>query len=195
MVKGEKMKQFLKTGVILLVLFAIVVAGGKKEEVVVLDTNYGEIIVKLYHDKTPKHANNFIKLVKEGFYDSLTFHRVIPGFVIQGGDPLSKDDNPYNDGQGGPGYLIPAELGEMHRKGTLGAARLGDRANPKRKSNGSQFYICLQNLPNLDSGGYTVLGEVVSGWKAIDAIAALETDSRQRPVSPAIIKKAYIQSK
>lgn len=188
------MKHVIKTGVILLLLSAIILAGGKKEEVVVLETNFGEIVIKLYNKKTPKHANNFKKLVKEGFYNGLTFHRVIPGFVIQGGDPLSKDDDKNNDGTGSPGYTIPAEIGELHIKGTLGAARTGDRVNPKRASNGSQFYICLENLPNLDVGGYTVFGEVVTGWKAINAIAALKTNRRQNPETPAIIKKAYLKT-
>ncbi len=171
---------------------ALLYGGGNKEDVAVLETNYGKIYIQLFYKETPKHAFNFKKLVESGFYDSLTFHRVIPGFVIQGGDPNSKDDDPYNDGKGGPGYLIPAELGKLHRKGAVGAARMGDGVNPKKKSNGSQFYICLKNLPQLDAGGYTVFGRVIDGWDAVKAIAALKRDGRDKPLTPAIIKKAYM---
>ena len=112
------------------------------EEVVVISTSYGDMIVRLY-DATPEHKSNFLKLTKEGFYDSTTFHRVIEGFMIQGGDPNSKDDDLRNDGQGGPGYTLPAEIvrGYIHKKGALAAARMGNETNPNMRSNGSQFYI------------------------------------------------------
>ena len=114
----------------------------RTEEVVVISTSYGDMIVRLY-DATPEHKSNFLKLTKEGFYDSTTFHRVIEGFMIQGGDPNSKDDDLRNDGQGGPGYTLPAEIvrGYIHKKGALAAARMGNEANPGMRSNGSQFYI------------------------------------------------------
>lgn len=112
------------------------------DEIVIIDTDFGEMYVVLY-DETPLHKENFLKLAKEGFYDSTTFHRVIEGFMIQGGDPNSKDDIPFNDGQGGPGYTIDAEFNPKfyHKKGALSAARLGDQQNPERKSSGSQFYV------------------------------------------------------
>lgn len=114
----------------------------RTEEVVVISTSYGDMIVRLY-DATQEHKSNFLKLTKEGFYDSTTFHRVIEGFMIQGGDPNSKDDDLRNDGQGGPGYTLPAEIvrGYIHKKGALAAARIGNEANPAMRSNGSQFYI------------------------------------------------------
>ena len=114
----------------------------RTEEVVVISTSYGDMIVRLY-DVTPEHKSNFLKLTKEGFYDSTTFHRVIEGFMIQGGDPNSKDDNLRNDGQGGPGYTLPAEIvrGYIHKKGALAAARMGNDTNPDMRSSGSQFYI------------------------------------------------------
>ena len=114
----------------------------RTEEVVVISTSYGDMIVRLY-DATPEHKANFLKLAKEGFYDSTTFHRVIKGFMIQGGDPNSKDDDLRNDGQGGPGYTLPAEIvrGYIHKKGALAAARMGNETNPNMRSNGSQFYI------------------------------------------------------
>lgn len=105
-------------------------------------TPYGSMTVRLYDD-TPLHRDNFKKLVAEGFYDGTTFHRVMPEFMIQGGDPNSKDDDPYNDGIGGPGYTVPAEFNPtlIHKKGALAAARQPDQVNPERRSSGSQFYI------------------------------------------------------
>lgn len=114
----------------------------RTEEVVVISTKYGEMIVRLY-DATPEHKANFLMLAKEGYYDSTTFHRIIEGFMVQGGDPNSKDDNLRNDGQGGPGYTLPAEIvrGYIHKKGALAAARMGNDTNPDMRSSGSQFYI------------------------------------------------------
>ncbi len=114
----------------------------KKDFLVTVSTDFGEMSLLLY-DITPKHKENFIKLAREGFFDGTTFHRIIAGFMIQGGDPNSKDDNPYNDGQGGPGYTVPAEFDAklIHKKGALSAARKGDFANPQKASSGSQFYI------------------------------------------------------
>jgi len=119
-----------------------------KDEMVVISTTYGGIIVGLYDD-TPLHRENFLKLVKESYYDSLLFHRVISGFMIQGGDPDSRGANPSAPlGRGGPGYTIPAEIlpNHIHKKGALAAARQGDRVNPERASSGSQFYI-VQGKP------------------------------------------------
>lgn len=114
----------------------------KTDEIAIINTDFGEMYVVLY-DETPLHKENFLKLAKEGFYDSTTFHRIIEGFMIQGGDPNSKDEIPFNDGQGGPGYTIDAEFNSkfIHKKGALAAARLGDQQNPQKKSSGSQFYI------------------------------------------------------
>lgn len=119
----------------------------KTDEIVKISTEHGDMYVVLY-DETPIHKTNFLKLVREGFYDSTTFHRVIPEFMIQGGDPNSKDDIPFNDGQGGPGYTQEAEFNSdlIHKKGALAAARLGDQQNPQRRSSGSQFYI-VQGKP------------------------------------------------
>ncbi len=116
---------------------------GEKKDVVVISTPYGDMTAILF-DETPQHKENFIKLVNDGFYDSLLFHRVIQGFMIQGGDPNSKDARPGQRlGNGGPGYTVPAEFVEslFHKKGALAAARQGDQANPERASSGSQFYI------------------------------------------------------
>lgn len=105
-------------------------------------TPMGTMVIELYDD-TPGHRDNFKKLANERFFDGTTFHRVIGGFMIQGGDPNSKDDDPMNDGAGGPGYQIPAEIvpGRYHKRGALASARTGDNMNPERESSGSQFYI------------------------------------------------------
>lgn len=115
----------------------------KKQRVVLIHTTYGDIKVKLYNE-TPLHRDNFIKLVEDGFYDSLLFHRVISDFMVQGGDPDSKNAGQGKAlGNGGPGYTIPAEFNEtvFHKRGALAAAREGDNVNPTRASSGSQFYI------------------------------------------------------
>lgn len=119
----------------------------KTDDIAIISTEFGEIHVVLY-DETPQHKENFLKLAREGFYDSTTFHRVMEGFMIQGGDPNSKDENTMNDGQGGPGYTIEAEFNNnyVHTKGAIAAARLGDQANPEKRSSGSQFYI-VQGRP------------------------------------------------
>lgn len=153
--------------------------------VAVLETNFGMIEIALDKDSAPQTSANFEKLAREGFYNNLTFHRIIPGFVIQGGDPKG-------DGTGGPGYTIPAEIKLIHKRGAVATARLGDQVNPNRESSGSQFYIALQDLPMLD-GQYTVFGQVVTGMEIVDRIAAVKTDASDKPVERVIINKAYIK--
>lgn len=115
----------------------------KSDTLVKIETEFGDVLIKLY-DKTPLHRDNFLKLAKEGFYDGLLFHRVIKGFMVQGGDPESKDAEPnIRLGGGDPGYTIPAEFDStlFHKRGALAAARQGDQQNPEKRSSGSQFYI------------------------------------------------------
>lgn len=139
---------FYYTALLVLLLFTVTCSSNKENadgevDVVIISTDYGDMKAILY-DETPKHKENFIKLVREGFYDSLLFHRVISGFMIQGGDPDSKNAPPNIPlGSGGPGYTIPAEFNPdlFHQKGALAAARLGDQQNPEKESSGSQFYI------------------------------------------------------
>lgn len=110
---------------------------------VLISTSMGDIAIVLY-DETPEHRDNFVKLAREGFYEGILFHRVIEGFMIQAGDPMSRDAAPGESlGSGGPGYTLPAEIveGLFHQKGALAAARQGDQVNPERRSSGSQFYI------------------------------------------------------
>ena len=155
-----------------------------------ITTPQGDIRL-LLSDTAPKHKANFLKLAREGFYDGTTFHRVINGFMIQGGDPNSKNDNPNDDGQGGPGYTIPAEMsnGLKHERGAVAAARLGDGQNPKRESSGSQFYLVqpVGGTPFLD-GQYTVFGQTVSGFDVIDKISQVPKDNRDRPKTPVTMK-------
>ena len=151
------------------------------------NTTMGTIRVKLYAN-TPKHRANFEKLAEEGFFDGILFHRVIDGFMIQAGDPLTKDpDRVQEYGTGGPGYTVPAEIVPEYRhlKGALAAARRGDMVNPTKASSGSQFYLVqdADNCAQLD-GQYTVFGQTVEGLEVIDAIAAVETNYRDCPLTP-----------
>jgi peptidyl-prolyl cis-trans isomerase B (cyclophilin B) len=153
-------------------------------------TSEGTITIKLYKD-TPLHRDNFLKLAAEKFYDGVIFHRVIKGFMIQAGDPASKNPKPdARYGSGGPGYTVDAEFRphHKHKKGALAAARQGDQVNPKKASSGSQFYIVenAATCAQLD-GAYTVFGETVSGLEVIDKIAAAATDSADRPITDIFI--------
>ena len=171
-----------------------VFTGEKTMEVVVIETELGNIVLELEEKDTPRHSENFKKLVKEGFYDSTTFHRVIPGFMVQGGDPFSKDNISGNEGLGGPGYTIPAEIGLRHLRGAVGAARQGDAVNPNKASNGSQFYICLESQPHLDRLGYTIFAKIVEGMEVVDDIAARKLNG-DRPVKPVLMKRVYLVSR
>ena len=151
------------------------------DSLVVIETTMGAIKIELFTESAPKHAENFKKLTREGFYNGATFHRVIPGFVVQGGDPNSRSQDRSLHGRGGPGYTIPAEIGTDHKRSYIAAARLGDQVNPERESSGSQFYICLDDLPSLD-GAYTVFGRVVEGMEVVDQIAQVPTDMNDNPV-------------
>lgn len=166
-----------------------------EEPVFDITTSLGTIKVRLFKD-TPRHRDNFEKLALNGYFDNLLFHRVIDGFMIQGGDPLTRDTLKIETwGQGGPGYTLPAEMRDAdgdplhrHKKGALAAARRGDLANPYKESSGSQFYL-VQNPDNcmhLD-GEYTVFGETVAGFNVIDKIAATPTDRYDRPITAVVI--------
>ena len=171
-----------------------VFTGENTMEVIIIETDFGNMVLELEQEAAPKHSENFRKLVKEGFYDSTTFHRVIPGFIIQGGDPLTKDTNPQNDGRGGPGYTVPAEFGLPHVRGAVGAARQGDAINPERASNGSQFYICLEAKPHLDRLGYTIFAKIIEGMDVVSEIAARPVNG-DRPLNPVVMKRVYLDSR
>lgn len=160
-----------------------------EEPVFNIETSKGTIKIKLYKE-TPLHRDNFVKLASQKFYDNILFHRVIKGFMVQVGDPLTKDPSadPAKYGTGGPGYTIPAEILPQfrHKKGALAAARKGDKANPNRESSGSQFYFVEDEggCSHLD-GQYTIFGETLEGFDVIDAIAAEPvTAPKNAPVNP-----------
>jgi cyclophilin family peptidyl-prolyl cis-trans isomerase len=163
-------------------------------DIVILKTSMGEIEIQLFSKDAPKHAANFKKLVSEKFYDGTTFHRVISGFMIQAGDPNSKNDNRADDGKGGPGYTIPAEIKAKHEKGSVAAARMGDQVNPKRESSGSQFYIVTGEASHLD-GQYTVFGKVTKGLDIALKIEKVEKDAADNPLKKVVIEKAYFKKK
>ena len=165
------------------------------DDVVVIETDFGVIVFELFPYVAPIHAMNFKKLADAGYFDSTTFHRVIPGFMIQGGDILSRDDNLYNDGTGGPGYTIQAEFGKRHIRGTVASARAGDQVNPEKRSNGSQFYICIKDQPYLDKMGYTVFGQVIKGMDVVDKIVRVKRNNRDHPIQDVIMKRVYMSKK
>lgn len=157
-----------------------------KYELIEIKTDFGDMHMWLY-DGTPLHKANFLKLAKEDYFDGTTFHRIVTGFVIQGGDPNSKDSDPNNDGKGGPPYKINAEIDASRYKhvlGAVGAARQGDAVNPERQSNGSQFYIVINNggTAGLD-GAYTVFGEVFDGIEVAQEIVKQPKNSADRPLT------------
>lgn len=142
----------------------------------VIETKFGKIELKFFPEKAPNHVNNFIELAKKGFYDGTTFHRVIPNFMIQGGDPNSKDQDKSKHGTGGPGYSLKAEFNDIaHKRGILSMAR---SMNPD--SAGSQFFICVADARSLDRK-YTVFGEVISGMEVADKIVSQPRDRRDNP--------------
>jgi peptidyl-prolyl cis-trans isomerase B (cyclophilin B) len=155
----------------------------------VIETKFGNIELKFFPDVAPIHVNNFIELAKKGFYDGTTFHRVIPGFMIQGGDPNSKNPDKSKHGMGGPGYTIKAEFNDKpHKRGTLSMARA---ANPD--SAGSQFFICVADSFFLDKQ-YTVFGEVVSGMDVADKIVNQPRDKRDNPIERVEMKVKIIEN-
>ncbi|MFK5923856.1 MAG: peptidylprolyl isomerase [Verrucomicrobiota bacterium] len=140
-----------------------------------------DIVIELDEKNAPKTSANFKKLAAQGFYDGIAFHRVIPNYIVQAGDPLTKDASQKALwGTGGPGYTIQAELGLPHNRGSIAMARLGDASNPNKSSSGSQFYIALARLPKLDRE-YTVFGKVISGLEYLDQISKSATDSNNNP--------------
>jgi peptidyl-prolyl cis-trans isomerase B (cyclophilin B) len=143
----------------------------------VIHTDFGDITLKFFPKLAPNHVNSFMELAKKGFYDGTIFHRVIPGFVIQGGDPNSKSHEKARHGMGGPGYRLKAEFNSKpHKRGTLSMAR---SSHPD--SAGSQFFICVSDVPSLDEK-YTVFGEVTQGMDVVDKIVSLPRDGRDNPL-------------
>jgi len=154
-----------------------------------METSMGIIIFEFFPDSAANHCANFKKLVNSGYYDWTLFHRVIPQFMIQGGDILSKNDNPLDDGTGGPGYTIDAEFnGILHKPGIVSTARSSDP-----NSAGSQFFIMHGTTPHLD-GQYTVFGRVVEGLEVVNSIATAPRNQQQndRPLENIYIEKVRV---
>lgn len=146
--------------------------------------DFGLIVAKLYTQDAPKNVTNVANLAIEGFYDGLTFHRIIEGFVIQGGDP-------EGTGAGGLGYTVPAEIAKTHVKGCMAMARKGDDVNPEKANSSCQFYFCLEDVHKLD-GNYTVIGEIVDGLDVMEAVGQVDTDEKDRPLETVVMQKAWV---
>ena len=174
---------------IVLLLAALTASCSKTGDVAVMDTDYGQIKIKLNGQAAPKHVENFKKLAREGFYDGLAFHRAVPNLLIQGGDPNTRSDDRSSWGMSAPDQpRVPAEFSDIpFKRGTLGAAR-----GPDVNSATSQFFICLRDFPQWN-GQYTVFGDVIEGIDVVDKIASLPTDPRQRLMNKVVIKKVSFQ--
>jgi len=158
------------------------------ETTALIETKFGNIELKFFSEVAPNHANNFIELAKKGFFDGTTFHRIIPGFMVQGGDSNSKNPDKSKHGMGGPGYTLKAEFSDKpHRRGTLSMAR---SSHPD--SAGSQFFICVADTPFLNNK-YTVFGEVFSGMDVADKIVAQQRDKNDNPLERIEMKVKVIE--
>jgi len=163
---------------------------GMSNVTALIRTSLGEIRLKFFSEEAPNHVKNFIDLAQSGFYDRTVFHRVLPGFMIQGGDPNSKSPRRASHGVGGPSYVLKAEFSNMpHKRGTLSMAR---KASPD--SAGSQFFICVADTPWLN-GQYTVFGEVISGMDVVDRIVNQPRDRRDNPLERVEITVRIIEPK
>lgn len=152
------------------------------------------VVIELDESAAPKTCANFKKLASLGFYNGVAFHRVIPNYIVQTGDPLSKDAKRRADwGTGGPGYVIPAEIRKPHVRGAVATARISDQSNPSRASSGSQFYFALTDIPALNDS-YTVFGKVVSGLQVLDDMALLAVDANSNPLDRVEIVSAKVIS-
>ncbi len=162
----------------------------KKNPKAVISTRFGDIHLRFYPDDAPRHVENFLNLAKMGFFDGTTFHRVVPGFLIQGGDPLSKKPDRSLHGTGEPGYALPPEPSDRpHKRGALSMAKMPKESNSTRNfdDNGSQFFICVADSSGLDRR-YSVFGEVFRGLEVVDKIVAMPRDERDNPLEPVTMK-------
>ena len=186
----------------ILILSAFLLAsavGCLADPVAVFDVQWGKgkerqkrsFAIGFYDADAPRTTANFKKLVQDGFYKKTTIHRVFPNYLVQGGDPLSKNKDRSAVGTGGPGYTLPAEIRRKHLRGSIAMGRLPDKLNPNRQSNGSQFYVCLQPIPAQD-GQDTVFGEVVAGLDSLDEISHLQADTNANPVDRVEVIRTYV---
>ena len=150
-----------------------------------------QVIIGLYDDSASYTVENFKKLIQKKFYNGLRFHRAFPGTLVQTGDPTSRWGQGDKTGTGGPGWTLPAEIRLKHTKGAVAMARLPDKINPAKNSNGSQFYVCLAPMPNLD-GQYTVFGTVLEGMDVLEEISKAPTNSNDFPLPKIRIKSIVL---
>ena len=170
------MKDLTRNLVVILLSTLLLTAVVSAQEIAIIETKFGKIEMEFFEDKAPGHVKNFKDLAKKGFYDGTIFHRVIPGFMIQGGDPNTKSDDRTTHGMGGPGYSINAEFNDtLHKRGILSMARSQDP-----NSAGSQFFIVVKKASFLD-GKYTAFGKVLSGMAVADQIVNAPRDKRDNP--------------
>ena len=149
------------------------------------------VVFELFDKEAPDTVQNFEKLARKGFYNGIAFHRAFPNLLVQAGDPLSRKKNRSKIGTGGPGYTLPPEIHHKHTAGAVAMARLPDKINPARLSNGRQFYVCLKPMPNLD-GQYTVFGHVVEGIETLSRLSSMSVDSNDNPMDRVVIKSVKI---
>ena len=149
------------------------------------------VVIGLYDDAAPQTVENFKTLAKKKFYNGLRFHRVFEHYLVQTGDPKSRHGDADLTGTGGPGYTLPAEIKRPHVRGAVAMARVDDKVNPTRASNGSQFYVCLQPMPQLD-GKYTVFGEVIEGYEVLDYLSGRPANSNDFPLEKIVITSITI---
>ncbi len=161
-----------------------------EQEIGVIETSLGTIEITFFEDKAPGHVKNFKDLSNKSFYNDTTFHRVIPGFMIQGGDPNTKEEDRSRHGTGGPGYTIKAEFNDtQHKRGVLSMARAQDP-----DSAGSQFFVCVADSNFLD-GQYTAFGEVTQGMDVVDQIVSVKRDPNDNPLERVIMKSVKIEKR
>jgi peptidyl-prolyl cis-trans isomerase B (cyclophilin B) len=150
------------------------------------------VVIGLYDDAAPLAVANLKELCRKKFYNGMRFHRVFEKYLVQTGDPYSKGGDTERSGTGGPGYTVPAEIKRPHVRAAVAASRLDDKVNPTRASNGSQFYICLEPMPQLN-GKYTVFGEVIEGIEVLDYISGRPANSNDFPLEKIVITSIKIE--
>jgi len=183
------MKALTRNLVVVFLSTLLLTAVVSAQEIAVIETKFGKIEVQFFKDRAPGHVKNFKDLAKEGFYDGTIFHRVIPGFMVQGGDPNTKSDDRSSHGMGGPGHTIKAEFNdEPHVRGVVSMARSQDP-----DSAGSQFFVVVKDSDFLD-GQYTAFGRVISGMDVVDQIVDSPRDNKDNPIDR-IEMKVTIESR
>jgi len=167
-------------------------------DVAVMEIQFGKekererVVIGLYDTTTPATVQSFKELIGKKFYNNMRFHRAFPNSLVQTGDPASRRGDSSQSGTGGPGYTIPAEINKPTVRGAVATARLGDRVNPAKASNGSQFFVCLEPMPKI-SKQYTVFGEILEGMDVLERVSNARTDSNDFPIEKIVIRKVTLE--